>query len=274
MDHRRDPPARGSGSAPLGLLNFRDLGGYRTRDRRHVRRGRVFRSGSLAELTPAGANELQRLGIRVVCDLRSLNERSREPVPAALLDGRDYLVRDHDLTSSDLRVMLRNPATSPDEMRAFMVEAYRALPFEYADSYRSLFGCVSEGRLPMIFHCAAGKDRTGVASALLLSLLGVPWRAILVDYLLTNQLYPPARQGLPPGHRLGRQLAPPESMKPLLRADAAYLGATWQTLREQFGSVDEYLREIGVDEALSDAIRSELLGPLSGLPACPNSAGE
>src|SRR5207302_9781201 len=126
------------------------------------------------------------LGIRTVFDLRSNHERDRHPLAASddwtpALWARDYAHGSGDLASLRDRVDAR-----PELARQMMVELYREIPYDHSDSYRALFRHLLDGHVPLVFNCAAGKDRTGVAAILLLDTLGVAREAILADYLASN----------------------------------------------------------------------------------------
>jgi protein-tyrosine phosphatase len=125
--------------------------------------------GSPLILTVGDIDVIDRLGIRLVIDFRATHERECWPSRGVF----PTWARDYDTSNADLGRMLRNPATTVDKCRATMVRTYRDLPEEQAESYTELFHRIAAGDLPILFHCAVGKDRTGVAAALLLALLGV-----------------------------------------------------------------------------------------------------
>ena len=168
-----------------GAPNFRDIGGYATVDGRRVRTGKLYRSGMLVGVSDAGVAALEALGIRTVFDLRT-----QEEVDAL---GTDRLP---DTTSV---IQIRVPSAGADPM---VVEALKTGHFPYlpdlvsvnrayitddAAEFGELLTLLSEEtNLPAIIHCLGGKDRTGVSTALLLTILGVPWPTVRDDYLLSN----------------------------------------------------------------------------------------
>jgi protein-tyrosine phosphatase len=258
-----------------GGRNFRDLGGYATRDNRRVRWGRLYRSGAMSYLTPDDHAVLRSRGIRVLCDFRTRREREREAVDWDG-EGRVRLEWDYDPRLVSVRALLTDAGVSVQSglsipiARAAMFELYRQLPIRLAEPFAALFERLAADDLPLVFGCSAGKDRTGVAAALVLACLGVPWDAIVADFTLTNQVVdleqalfqdPRRSVGLEDEHgqlaRLGR-----EARAPFLEAAPEYLAAAFEQIHRDHGSVEEFLRtRLGVDAAKSMRIREHLLEP-------------
>lgn len=172
-----------------GGLNFRDIGGYKTEDGRTVRYGQLFRSGVMSGLQEDAIEEIAALGIRSVCDLRSRDER--EAQPSHWLAGRDIhqSLREDGDGVGDLLKFYNAIEAAPETARDVMVHGYRTMPYALAPSYRAMFARLLAGETPLLFHCAGGKDRTGIAAALILSALGVPRDMILRDYRTTDRLF-------------------------------------------------------------------------------------
>lgn len=244
-----------------GARNFRDLGGYRTADGRSVRWGKLFRSGSMAELTPADCDYLGGLGIRFVCDLRTTDERAAAPCAWTERAGTIHWSRDYLTSFGDLRGLLRaDLPPTVTAVRTVMQAAYRQLPFEQAPAYRELFKRLHQGELPMIFNCTAGKDRTGIAAALILSALGVDREQIVEDYGLSNQLLDPLRHAGNPNKKslLGR--LSPEVLQSIMGTHPDYLRSAFVAIEERHGKLERYLSEaLGVGEDELACIRRELL---------------
>lgn len=173
-----------------GGINFRDLGGYRAHEGLHVRWRTLFRSGTTHLLCELDRQLLAEIAIRTVIDLRANHERRQ--YPHGLLGSPEvrYWSHDHDRTSGNLRRALREPGMSASAIRAAMIDLYEKLPYEFADVFKELFSSACSGPLPLVFNCAAGKDRTGVAAALLLTALGVGWDEVLKDYMLSQHCVP------------------------------------------------------------------------------------
>jgi protein-tyrosine phosphatase len=240
-----------------GGHNFRDLGGYRTCDGRRLRWRRLFRSGLMSEFTADDLERIKSLDIRFICDLRSNPERASRPTRWPNLNAINRWWRDHEGSTGDVVRALSVPHASAQSMRELMIEAYRTLPYEQADSYRELFRAIADGELPLVFHCSAGKDRTGIAAALLLSALGVPRDTVIDDYLLTERFFEGTCR-LAETH--GFNQIDPVIWEPLMRAEHAYLDAMFGALEQRHGSVDGYLVEIlGVDAVLKQRMAQQLL---------------
>lgn len=242
-----------------GGRNFRDLGGYRTADGHVVRRGVAYRSGSLGALTLKGQLALTGLNIRSIVDLRTTDERARDTSNWLAASGQGYWARDYAMGFGDMGGFVSRLSTlPPDEMRAMMVQGYRKTPYEQADSYREIFARLVAGRTPLVFNCTAGKDRTGVAAALVLSALGVPYETVREDFLLSNGA--PGMDSL--RSALSPQFAslPPESARVLGGVDGSYLDAAFDQIRKDHGSVEGYLKDVlGVGQPELARLRRNLL---------------
>ena len=225
-----------------GGRNFRDLGGYRTADGHHIKWGLLFRSGAMHGLTTADYTYLQGRDIRVICDFRSTGERAAEPdnwpadhAPAILAD--DYtLASSGALPRGDLRQM--NAA----QARAAMAATYPAMLHSFAGQYRRMFAELLAGHAPLAFHCTAGKDRTGLAAALLLTALGVPRHTVIEDYLLTNTTLDSAAMLKGAGSG-GMAALPAPVLAAMLAADRSYIEAALHALDTRPGGVDGYFRD-------------------------------
>lgn len=244
-----------------GGHNFRDLGGYPAMDEKTVRWNYIYRSGSLADLTPADQDLLIRLGIKLICDFRSNRERQARPIQWPPHPEIEIWFRDHDGSVGDHVKALSRPEFTWRDTRGIMLRSYEELPFEQADSYRELFQRIAAGQLPLVFHCYAGKERTGVAAALLLHLLGVPYDVILEDYLLTGQFFEGLRAMVMSDPLIGAFTNnPPDVWEPLLRVESSYLDAAFTGIKARHGSAETYMADIlGVDHQMATAIRNRLL---------------
>lgn len=244
-----------------GGRNFRDVGGYETTDGRHVRWGRLFRSGSLGGLTDTGRAQVDRLNAAAIIDLRSTSERALDRGDWLKL-RRGYWTRTYDLAFGDLSKALSNPANArPDLVRAMMADGYRKTIEEQSASYRELFLRLSSAKSAVIVNCTAGKDRTGVASALVLRAVGVPYETVRKDFLLSNSA--PGMDGLHQSMNaqaasIGMKMEP-DMMALLAGVDGTYLDAAFDQIDRQYGSLDGYLTQrLGLTRAQLAAVRRNL----------------
>jgi protein-tyrosine phosphatase len=247
-----------------GGRNFRDLGGYVTVDGRHVRWRRLFRSGTLAQLTPADHAVLSSLGVRAVCDLRTTSERQGEPSSWAPADGR-VLSWDYELDDGAVMGAFRVGKPTAERVRAAIAQFYLTAPEDFADRLRELFKALAARETPLIMHCTAGKDRTGMATAIVLRALGVPAHEVVEDYAMSSKVVDYeeiTRSGqLQQGGTWAflSQLSP-DIRAPLIASEPAYIQAMLDRIDAGYGSVDGYLaRRVGVEPAAVAQIRDLLL---------------
>ena len=230
-----------------GAKNFRDLGGYQTTTGRTVRWGSLYRSDSLHKLTATDLRYLSALCLDQIIDLRSTYEKNQEPdqLPEEL---RHRLIHIPILDSStglfqNSRQEFVKIIPTIDASR-FMIDTNIELATRFTPEMRQFIDllCASGGR-PVLFHCAAGKDRTGFAAAILLRLLGVPQEVVLDDYLLTNRYFFSAYRWSLGVMRVlkGRRFA--ESVREFMIAQPGYLGAAFAAIDEKYGSFECYVRE-------------------------------
>jgi len=236
-----------------GGSNFRDLGGHRTADGRTVRRGAVFRSAHLGGLTDHDRRQLGKLGVRTIVDLRGVNEAAETP---HLIDGlacRIVGAHIEPAVGDRIRNAVADGTATPFMMMELFSDHYREYPRRCTPGFRTLFATLSDGRhRPLVFHCTAGKDRTGFASALLLTLLGVNWDDVMEDYLRTNDLWT--------GH-IGRY---PEldidTRAAIIEARTPYLEAAFEVVRADYGSAEAFAeRALGLDAPARERLKADLL---------------
>lgn len=251
-----------------GGRNFRDLGGYETNDGRRVRWGQLFRSGVLSYLTAEDHRHLARFGIRLVCDLRTQHERQREPSrwPDS---SAGQLAWDYDPRHTSLRHYIAGESQlSAETMRRCMLTMYQNLPRLLLPQFAALFANLAAGGVPAVFHCSAGKDRTGIAAALVLNLLGVPRATIVADYTLTNECvdleeHLQRHRGSSLGVGDNLALFPTldrATRRPLIDAAPDYIDAALRSIEAEHGSVAVFIRDaLGVAPALAVTIRARLL---------------
>lgn len=248
-----------------GGVNFRDLGGYRTEDGRSVVWGKLFRSGTMSDLTSADYEYLSKLGIKTFCDFRSSEERTEEPTqyqqfaPAAQMLSKDYSLRD--MMNDSFTEALAQLSTREQAIQAFG-SFYRKGVTTYAGQFRDMFAQLLQNKAPLAFNCSAGKDRTGMAAALLLSALGVPRDVVVADYALSEQAYDFGLRemkkrmtthqeigGESPHNQMFAKL-PREVINVFMGTDPALIEAFFQQIEQDYGSVANYLsKEIQLSDA-------------------------
>ncbi|MCP2338020.1 tyrosine-protein phosphatase [Actinomadura rupiterrae] len=245
-----------------GAVNVRDVGGYAGAGGRHVRYGLVYRSASLSKVTPAGVQALAGLRLSAAVDFRSDGEvRS---------DGADRLPAGVAAVPAHI-----NPFSTsllelgPDVIKAFLAknkaEGFMALSyrgFVHDPASRAQFAAtlkrIAAGNGPVLYHCTAGKDRTGTMTAILLTALGVGKRQVYADYLRSNREL--AAQNDATLAKLKQVGIDPELVRPFLGVEAGYLDAAFDQIKRDFGTFDAFLAKgLGIDAATRAKLRARML---------------
>ena len=273
-----DPQKTVDPARSLGLhtaANARDLGGYRTADGRTVRTGVALRSDALNRLNDADLDVLTGLGVRTVVDLRGVNEVQENGADRLPADGSVRLVHqpvyspEHDIYISLRDVLAGADAVAQQALlggggaERIMSEMYGwfvtapAMRVHFAETVRLL---ADPDATPLLFHCTAGKDRTGWAAAIVLTALGVDRATVYQDYLLTNDRSAALIQRILEVFRTNAVMEDPTLMLPVIRADASYLDAAFAAVDAGWPSFDDFLTDgLGLDRATLAALRKNLL---------------
>ena len=215
-----------------GASNFRDLGGYPGAGGRRIRHGRVFRSDHLASLTPADVAALQALPLTHSIDFRGVAETAALPYR---IPGVTTLALSIEPTVvQKLRALLAlGKIPSTEETVELMCDTYRSFVHQHGPTFARFLRHLLSHPTPVVFHCTAGKDRTGFAAALLLSVLGVDRNTIMQDYLVTNQRYrrTPSLEGRGPAH----------VMEVVWQVQPAFLQASFDVIDDGYRGLSGYL---------------------------------
>lgn len=248
-----------------GAHNFRDLGGYETRDGKRVKWGVVYRSDKLADLTDDDLVFMKRLGLKQNVDFRSEFEKQEEPDRFPASAGITYVERPVDVEGTAVKEIVERIQTGDVEgldLENLLVVANRAFVTDSLAPFRDhIHNLLDPNKLPSLVHCTAGKDRTGFAAALTLLVLGVPRETVVRDYLLTNT-YTEKRinkiEWLIRFESLFR--TDPEEIRPLLGVKQRYIEAAFEAMESEYGSIDNFIRDgLGIDAAMREQLRSNLL---------------
>jgi protein-tyrosine phosphatase len=263
--------------ATLGLQkapNARDLGGYAGAQGRRIRSGLLFRADSLHRLSEADLATLAELKLSCLIDMRSPREvvsvgadRLPTPPPAQLVSLPVFDPEEKIFVSVGVLLGRSTDATLPVADSATAGHLMRQLYRWFVSSplARQTFAAAvrliaDEEALPLLFHCTAGKDRTGWLSAVVLSALGVERDDVIADYLLTEELNAGSNEFLLTV--LAKRMIDPPAAVPLLQARREYIEAAFAEADARYGGMDGYLRDgLGLDEATLSALRSNLLEP-------------
>jgi protein tyrosine/serine phosphatase len=249
-----------------GIENFRDFGGYSAAGGRRLAAGRLYRSAHHGMASDADLTRVAALRLHSLVDLRRPTERAR--APSRRPQGFSAAVIDNDLDDQPIdpyHTHLLESDHSVAAMRGFLFDYYRDALLErrHIDLFARYFHALADADGPVLIHCAAGKDRTGLLAALTHRLLGVSDTDMEADYLLTNDEARFARRA-PQFAAFVQDLtgrAPsPEAIFVTMGVEAAYLHTAFDAVEAQYGSVEGYLETaLGVDERLRDRIETRLL---------------
>ncbi|MFT4413812.1 tyrosine-protein phosphatase [Fredinandcohnia humi] len=245
-----------------GSFNFRDLGGYPTKDGRQVKWGMMFRSGNLSRMTEKDREIVAQLGIKRICDLRGVDEIENFPDPE--LDGATWY---HTPIISDEKML-----GQVGEHTEFADELRKTKPGElllnlnqnmvtFKSAFQKVFEVIlAEPHTPFLFHCMAGKDRTGGVAALILSVLGVPRDSILEDYLYTNQTLEQMNANF---NEIGYNNLPnieQEVIDALFEARVEYIETFLNEIEARYGTAEIYATEVlGLTKEEIQVLKSHLL---------------
>lgn len=242
---------------PESALNFRSLGGIRNKDGKKLREGVLYRAGDMGALRSTCKRRLQALGIRTFVDLRSDKERLSRPY--VWDHSADFTLWNHPAQSSDasIRAMVRAAHTTHAQVYEAMKGLYRSLPISHANSYARIFSALASDRAPVLFACAAGKDRTGVGAALVLWALDVERDEIVKDYLKSNASQCALEAMVNAQFGWDTDSA---AVKAVLGADRTYLDAMFEHIESQWGGIRAYLLELlKIDDDMLCSVRNRVL---------------
>jgi len=257
----------GSVELPLsGVMNFRQMGGLEGRDARRIRPGLFWRSAGLDQPHAEDINQINSLGLKTIVDLRGERERVAFPThpPLTQLCDTIWSPSEAETSQTEAFVLL---SKSKDE--GMLIDAVASLYTQIADQYavhvRMVFAAIASNRVPILVHCAAGKDRTGVVVAIVLETLGVDRSDIMSNYLETNDHLDWDRLSVAAAAGTGVRensldLMTAPALALLKRAHPRFLEAAFSHIDTRYGSVDIYLRQkVGVSSTTIERVRENLL---------------
>ncbi len=236
-----------------GAPNFRDLGNYPVTGGQRTVPRKVFRSQTLAGLSDGDLETLKALNLRTVIDFRGDEEVLKEP--SRLPEGVRIVRLPIGVGNSNpLMEQLMTGGVDSLQCVAFMQDINRRFATEFTPQYRAFFEILLDPEsYPLVFHCTAGKDRTGFAAALLLSALGVDWDTVMDDYLLTNRY-------LKPQHLTQVPEQAAAAIRQMWGVQPSYLDAARDEIVQKYGSIDRYLQqEMHIGETEKARLRQLLL---------------
>ncbi|TDG12543.1 tyrosine-protein phosphatase [Seongchinamella unica] len=250
-----------------GTPNFRDFGGYRTADGNKVKWGYLYRSGQLSSLSDRDIDLLASLELDLVCDFRREEEQASDPsrlpplrppriASLPIIPGSNSRFFEEAEKQGEGQLEFGRQA-----MFDFMVEINR----DFAEGQRETYGRMFREILELddarfLVHCAAGKDRTGFAAALVLLALGVPRDVVMRDYMLTARFFNPDREMARLQSKYGMEHVDADAVRPMLEVHEDYLARALASIDDNYGSVEQYLEEaLGVGDPEQRELRRRYL---------------
>ncbi len=232
MDSKQDVSRR---HLPLsGASNFRDLGGYVGQEGRPVKWRKIFRSDHLANLSAEDLQQIQSIGIKRSFDFRGVQESQAQAYDWPDIQRHSLSIEPTVVQRLQAQHLTGKPLTAADALDA-MQTTYRDFVRVDSGRFAQLFEHLLDQPEPLLFHCTAGKDRTGLAAALVLYALGVSEADIWRDYLLTNQLYK--------RNSIGATSLAPDVLKIVWEVQESFLQASLEEIHARYGSVQNYLNQ-------------------------------
>ena len=251
-----------------GTTNTRDIGGYQTGDLRTIKQGQIIRSENLSRLTANDFQKLEEIGLKTVIDLRTNHEHEKAPT-VWLGDNPPQFFHfpvgdaENDWFQAQ-RMMMRKNRFTEEQSHELMVDGYRMIAKEGTPSYEKLMEVVlDQSNWPVLIHCNAGKDRAGVAVTLILEALEVDREIIMEEYLLTNEMgrsEEKAELMARESKKYQRRGKTPSASAwyPVVGVQAEMLDAFYASVDKQYGSMDAFLTELGVDHDARSALAASL----------------
>lgn len=254
-----------------GTMNTRDLGGYQTNELGTLRYGQIIRSDKISGLTAEDFQKLEDMGLKTVIDLRTNREHDQSPT-VWLGDNPPQFFHfpigdaKNDWFKAQRKMLKKNSFTQEQSLE-HMVEGYRMIADEGTSSYQKLMEVVlDESNWPVLIHCNSGKDRAGVGTVLILEALGVDRETIMEEYLLTNKIsrieekavfLSKESNNFSRGDRFSKGTTP-SAWLPIVGVRAEMLEAFYASVDEEYGSMDAFLTELGVDQDARHALAASL----------------
>jgi protein-tyrosine phosphatase len=239
----------------IGASNFRDLGGYETQDGMKLKQGLIYRSDNLSHLSEDDIKKINQIGIKTVCDFRSDIELDEFPSPFSekTLPALKHIPI-KTLGTKDLKELSTRDDVSSEEMAKEMQHHYVLYVHQHKKKYRDFINLVAFGEIPLVFHCFAGKDRTGFGALLYLGLLGVKKETIIEDYLLTNKYF----KG--PIINEDWRNTSSDKLKPLFEARVDYINAAFSEIYLSFNSIEDFVvKELEISTQTLDLLKTRIL---------------
>lgn len=238
--------------------NFRSLSGIVNKEGMKIKEGIIYRSGNFSNLTDSDVAKVSALKLTTIVDFRNDGEIQKDPdfIPAGqkIETKRAKIGSINDKEMAGFMKILMSPKFNETSLDSLMIVASNGFTSSISD-FKPFFDEVSKKETVVLFHCTAGKDRTGLASALFLHILDVSDEEIMKDYLRSNEAI--AKTNLSKYKAYG---IPEERMAKLMGVKSIYLETSWNNIIKKYGSIDIMLeKEFGITEKVKKQIQKKYL---------------
>ncbi|CAG4999993.1 hypothetical protein DYBT9275_02362 [Dyadobacter sp. CECT 9275] len=237
------------------VVNFRDIGGIITRDGKTVRWGKIFRSDNLSRLKNKEFDKFNNLNISTVYDLRTSHEikGKEDQLPDQVKYFHTPMVKDNEGQIAQLRAKVIAGEISEEQAVAQTIGFYKDAVTVNMAAYRDVVHQILDADKPVLYHCSAGKDRTGMVSAFILSVLNVDRQTIVDEYLMSNYYRRGKTEKMLGKAKLARVIKPRmdlQAIEVFMNVDESYLNAVFEIVDKQYGGTDLFVRnQLGIDDA-------------------------
>lgn len=234
----------------IGVPNFRDIGGIRTNDNRQIKWGSIYRSDDFSSTEESGWQKLTAMNVKKKIDFRSSQEKKENPdIFEERLNAKEYSLIIDPGNMDKFKDIITDKNTTQEDIDKLLLDMNRLFVKKWAYRYKEYFQLLLETETPLVFHCTAGKDRTGLCSALTLYALGVDMETIYDEYELSNHY----RHGN--NEKLIKKVAfmgiPTEIMRRVMGVERSWLKAGFDQIIQDYGSIDKYL-EVALELSQND----------------------
>lgn len=247
-----------------GTNNTRDLGGYTNMDNKVIKNNIIFRSDKLSELTKDDIKTIQNLGIKTIIDFRSFKEKEQEP---NIIPNNMMYIEMPINADKNIREDINNIVSGEfnKDIGKYLIEANEDFVNKHSHIFSGFLRIVLNSEEPLLFHCTAGKDRTGFAAYLILHILGVSDKLKLEDYLMTNICIKESldKQIVHCSKLLKIDENKANMLRPLLIVSEDYINKALETINKKYGNIDNYIKNIlNIDDSMITAFRKRMINYL------------